>query len=291
MKPETITNWKKFLNHYRKDCRENNFHTILLTKELAPQLLFNQRPNRAVSKSRIDKIVKIIKSKSGWKINGEPLSFNKKGQLLEGQGRVHAVIKCGISIPVDVRLNLEDNVFTSINTGKHRSKGDILGMAGFKNASVLGTAIEMVLASEAEGLGLTMANYPRSPQDLMEGIDQHPEIVESVDFIMTECRKLRRFANRGMCAGLHFLFCRHDYEDATDFFKKLTDGSSLETSDPIYKLRERLRDSREQQTKMTGRYTLALYIKCWNAYLAGETIKNLMWRAGGAKPEAFPKIK
>jgi hypothetical protein len=53
-------------------------------------------------------------------------------------------------------------------------------------------------------------------------------------------------------------------------------------------LREILLANRHASRKRSREETIALTIKAWNLVRRGETVKMLMWRGRGAKPEPFP---
>jgi hypothetical protein len=63
--------------------------------------------------------------------------------------------------------------------------------------------------------------------------------------------------------------------------------------DPVLALRELLlRDAAiHGKSRMSDVLVLALTIKAWNAYRAGEPVSLLRWRAGGHAAEEFPEPK
>lgn len=99
---------------------------------------------------------------------------------------------------------------------------------------------------------------------------------------------------RGTAALAVFLTGRISPEDCDFFWRKLREGTDLDEGDPILVLRNTLL-ANAAQGPSRGRYTapmlLALIIKAWNAYRAGERINQLRWRAGGSRPEPFPEPK
>lgn len=59
-----------------------------------------------------------------WKINGESICFNSKGELVNGQHRLEAIVMTGITIPIVVVYDVDDEVVT-FDIGFTRSSVDI----------------------------------------------------------------------------------------------------------------------------------------------------------------------
>ena len=85
-----------------------------------------------------------------WKgDNGESVKFSKKG-LIDGQHRLHAVIKFGKPVMLMIMRGLNDeDMIKTMDLGKKRSLGDILKIHGVETIPGMN---ENVLASVANGL-------------------------------------------------------------------------------------------------------------------------------------------
>lgn len=93
-------------------------------------------------------------------------------------------------------------------------------------------------------------------------------------------------------APLYWAFTEIDYDDAIYFFERLISDENHSAGEPIYTLRKTLQNLQEtRQNSKDVPYVTALIIKAWNAYRAGETVRLLSYRPGGARPERFPEPK
>lgn len=77
-----------------------------------------------------------------WKTNGEPICFNKNGDLLDGQHRLHAIVHSGVSLSLVVVSDV-DNGINTYDIGIKRSTVDIASAtdkSGRYNTNLLGVA-------------------------------------------------------------------------------------------------------------------------------------------------------
>ena len=74
----------------------------LITPALAKQYLKrNDSCNKALDDNKVNDLVEKIRSKK-WDSNGDAIYFGHRGILLNGQHRMHAIVRSGISLKVRV---------------------------------------------------------------------------------------------------------------------------------------------------------------------------------------------
>ena len=76
-----------------------------------------QQKNRKVDDNLVDRYAHQMK-KGLWDVNGEGIIIAESGRLLNGQHRLHAVIKSGKTIQSVVIYGVEEEAFKTIDTGK-----------------------------------------------------------------------------------------------------------------------------------------------------------------------------
>jgi hypothetical protein len=81
-----------------------------------------------------------------------------------------------------------------------------------------------------------------------------------------------------------FVTSKTNSEKSYVFFQNLIGNGSDKA---VQLLRNRLEENAISKAKLPSRYILALYIKTWNAFIDGETIKTLRW----SENEEFPEMK
>jgi hypothetical protein len=256
----------------------------IITPQMAMAWLDLNTHNRTLRQNFIERLAEAIK-RGEWMLNAESIKINPD-MLVDGQHRLWAIVLADKPVQALVAYNVPVEAQETIDTGVKRTLSDILKLRGEKeNVTLASTLVQLHIWQTKGMLGLQGAYYP-TPQQALRLLEQHPEIRESVDVA-------RRLSNRirfpaGIGAVIHWVVNQIDSEDAADFFKRLTDGTDLDTGNPILALRNTVLEYGPIHT--TDRIRIAaLGIKAWNFYRGGNEISRLMWKSGGAKPEPFPK--
>ncbi|QBQ74908.1 hypothetical protein RW110999_028 [Cyanophage S-RIM4] len=99
---------------------------IDLTPKQAQHILdYYNRDNRKISKSQVNKIYRSIEA-DNWLLDGQPMTFNKEGNLTEFQHRLCAIAKCPKDrvFKVVVVLGVDVGCFTKTATNKQRKPID-----------------------------------------------------------------------------------------------------------------------------------------------------------------------
>jgi len=224
--------------------------------------------------------------KIGEWILGEPLMFNCKGGMMDGQTRLLAVIDSGMTVPFIVMEGFEEKVFTKINKGWERKLAHCLQMEKEQRASTLATVVIMA-AKDAQGLIPSASNrsFFLTSDEGIDLLKEDPSIRESV---LTGSGVVSPYASRAMLAFCHWKFSRINKADTNEFLIELSSSKNQEEGDPIYLLRERLKSNKRSKSKISRTETLALIYKAWNAVRKNEKLHNLRWRRSGNQAENFP---
>lgn len=220
-------------------------------------------------------------------LNGDPIRFDKDGNLVDGQHRLLAIMQTEVSIQSFVVRDLDGEAFLTLDSGIKRTMGDEFTFAGEKNAIALGAAIQQLMRYEAgildKGTALKATRHEQKA-----ALERHSEIRDSIHYGQMTKRMLRH----SLGTTLHYLFSRRDPVLADAFFVKLAQGTNLKPDDLIYLLRERLlrENLKGGKTRLMPREVLALMIKAWNAKRKDEKPRALKWRGQGEGAEEFPAI-
>ena len=260
---------------------------IHLTPELAEQLVKRNVKNRDIKKTNYQTVLRAIRN-GEWELNGEAIKIDKNGYILDGQHRIHAVIETGIAITTFLIEGLEPDTRVTMDSGKSRSIADFLKMDGEKEPFTLAAILRRVFILDHHGLRqATVASYPTTNKEVLAFFDENQWIRE----LSSPAKKIGARAKLpGSLTGLLMVaFSRIDDEDSEFFFERLYDGANLPAGHPILALKEVLDRVHGLKGTTTQTYLAALVIKAWNKYRAGESIKMLTYRPGGANPESFPE--
>lgn len=101
---------------------------------------------RPLLQTWVEKYAKIMLA-GGWMLTGQAIEIDEQGNLLNGNHRLHAVIKSGVTIQCYVAFGVKKKAFSCIDVGRPRTAGDLIGI--FEGN--MGTAINFSLARHLAG--------------------------------------------------------------------------------------------------------------------------------------------
>jgi len=258
---------------------------IRLTPKKAQELLDNRAPNRRLDEAYAHRLAgAIVEGK--WVANGETIKINEDGQMEDGQHRCRAVVIANTSVSAALATGIpaQAGTFESIDTGKKRTGGQMLGRAGEKHYNALAAAAGWMWRHKSGKVA--SFESPRHDQ-LMDVIDKHPGLRYSANF----CTCARTVMSHGLATFVHYLLSEKDCERANRFMDMLGSGEHLSKSNgtsAILRLREELRSDRDRRTRKHAYVIAALCIKAWNAWVNGKRVaRKVTWEPS----EGFPKVE
>jgi len=252
--------------------------------------------NRVTTRSRVLRYARVMAS-GRWKLNGEAIKLDRNGLIIDGKHRLLACVESGVTFRTLVIRGLEPEVFSVLDIGKTRTAGDIMGIAGYKERSAIASAARGLVIIEATGRLDPPTRRELDPllthDALLHYVQEHPEVVEGVQLAARVRNTGGLSGGAGLLGILFTLLLRVDPADTEEFAEKLTTGADLGQDSPILRFRNRLiSDSRMSGAITVREHLLALGIKAWNFWRAGEEIQQLTWHAerttGRRGGEAFP---
>jgi hypothetical protein len=254
-----------------------------------------QEHNREPTRGRVVRLTNSIR-RGEWQVTGDTIKLDKDGLVLDGRHRLLACIAAGMPIRSLVVRGVPTEVFSVLDTGKNRTPGDVMGIAGYKN--------RVAIASVARGLILIDASGRYDPPNRLEldpllthtaqlrYAQEHPEVEQGV-LLGNQVRAAGLKGGAGLLGLLFALLIRVDENAAGVFAEHLGSGANLDSDSPILRFRNRLISDQRMPNGLADReHLIALGIKAWNAWRAGEAVRSLTWHpqrgVGSRGGEAFP---
>lgn len=258
----------------------------------AATFLARNTDNRPLREQHVTRLAGAMR-RGEWCMNGEPIKVGADGRLLDGQHRLSAIVKSGISQAMVILSGLDPASQDSMDEGIKRKFSDKLKMRGETSAVQLAAAIYSVYAYLTYGhvrtSGLNGAQTPTTAQAFAL-LDEHPGLRDAV-------RRMSNTSARpvglgpGQAAALLYLFEREYPEDGSAFFARLCDGAGLEVGSPILALRNRLTTEATKGHRAVPMWERCAWtIKAFNAWVRGQVLVQVKFSPGGARPEKFPLI-
>ncbi len=248
-----------------------------VTPEAAKSLLENNPRNRIINKSTVSNYASAMLA-GDWKMNGEAIQVADNGQLLNGQHRLSAVIKSGMTIPFLMVIGLSPDTFSTYDQGKKRSVSDVLGIRGEKYATSLASGAKYMFLHKTFGNPFYRTTAA-SPDAIVRTIDEHPKLREFAAKVGHNRAFCKTYIRGGPATFCMTLFDEADSEAAALFFEELETGTNLSPLSPARALRERLlMDSKTNP--LTDQFRMALVFKSFRMYRADEPCKVLRMNFG-----------
>ncbi len=255
----------------------------VITPERASSLLDANVGNRRLIAKHVASLASAL-AEGRWRFNGETIKIARDGRLLDGQHRLAACVKSGVSFETLIVYDLDRDVFDTIDTGRTRRAAAILGIEGCKHQNAVASAIRWIRGIPASR---TAGSLEISPDEVRLEWIANPEIETSAG----KTRAVRTLMSHGMAAALHFLFSKKDAALADRFFEALAFGVNLGPGDAIYVLRERLIKETTARRKLPPLELATLCVRAWNATRKGLISKTLKGVAVVDGKEVVPQIE
>jgi hypothetical protein len=249
----------------------------------AQALLARNPHNRSIVGSAVSEWAQTIRQ-GRWTVNGETIIVADTGELNDGQHRLLAVVETGIPIQSLVVFGVPRESRTTVDCGQKRTAAHVLGMSGVPNSSLVAATIKILMNLD-EGVAISTH---RNAQVIKNALPRYPNLDRSFAPGRRVGTQFRQ--STAMCCALHYLFAQRDEELANAFFSTLADGTAPTKTHPTALLRTRLIENLAGKAKLPMHEVAALFIKAWNAYRCGESLRYLRWRTAGDKPEDFPQV-
>lgn len=259
----------------------------LITPEIAQEMLEHNTKNRNPSRRRIDYYRQEM-GKGNWKLGTDMIAFDTEGNLINGQHRLIALKEYGKPLHFVVGRNMSVDAFAVIDTGKMRTAGDVLSINGItcgnQKAGIIRSYMNLNDGNHTRHKGANASN-----KSVLEFAERNAFLVTEASSVAYKTYYKFRGLKPHTVGGLYWMFQDINKYDAVDFFKLLAEGANMESTHPVFVLREKLRKNIESggQKKYPEMTFVAWTIIAWNLFRDNKQIKNKKIEYNVANP--FPR--
>lgn len=254
---------------------------MVITPQYAEALLAKTGKNRSVIKKHISHIQECLE-RGEWVFNGEPIIVAATGRVLDGQHRLIACCRSGVSIDTNIVFGVDESVFDTIDQGRSRSVGNVLDIDGESNCNSLAAAARhfWVFCHTGQFYDGGTAAITFTGTSARNLLAKHPDLRESIRL----CMSCQHYKSKSLLAALHYLFTLSDPEFATEMVEILEAGGGNKHR-PFHILREHVIHCRTTRVHLSIRSLSAKTIRAFNAEVNGEDLKKLQFRPDSSFPE------
>jgi hypothetical protein len=222
------------------------------------------------------------------------IAFNKEGKLIDGQHRLNAVVKSGLTLKFVVVRSLHDNAFAAIDSGVKRTGGDVLSIfdKDIKNSNNVAALCTGILSWRKCGpTNSEPLNSMSRDTDNQDKINFYNGNKEAIQKSIARGSRMTKLGSPSVKTWSCFVFrlieSGADLETIDEFLSYVAKYQVSPQSPSTALLAKKLTEDLGRRPRLYGSNNgLALMIKAWNAFINKEDMKVLRW----VRNESFPII-
>jgi hypothetical protein len=262
-----------------------NITITTMSPRKAAGLLRSNTGNRKLDGSRVRRYANEMTA-GQWKLTGDPVKVAPNGRLIDGQHRLEAVVASGVTVKMAVATDVPEDVFDVIDSGKNRTMGDVLRMAGIRQGSI-SAAVARTLIVLAAGMEPTNeAHKLVSRTDILDFVAAHEESMAAA------VQRGNSLYNRvGGNWAAWSVFCHRtaevDPEGLAEFADAVLSGAGLAEGDPRLALRNFLAVRRPGERVESA----ATYQRVYNAWAQNRRMKTVRAVSDPSFPAPVARVR
>lgn len=260
-----------------------------VTPAMALDMLTVNKGNRQFYKLTFNRYVNEM-NENRWLYNGDSIRFDKQGNLINGQHTLAAIVESNKPQNLNIQAGLSKDAFATIDIGKIRTAGDVLGIAGFYRANTLAAAIKTEIYFRKSNSIATNIGSQRVTNTEIEQWSRNGNVklmVNAVEYGVGQLRTRGKFFAASTWSFLYYVLSKIDRADAVEFLTRLANGTNIAPTGrhkAIFMLRDRMASFAEmkQHSKALAAggsrvlmIKIAYTFRAWNAWRKNENIDRL----------------
>jgi len=261
-----------------------------ITPAIAEKMLASCSHNRPIDTQLVNLYTQEMLA-DRWKTTSQGIAIDWNGCMHQGQHRLLAVVKSGVTIYMNVTRNEDPENFKVLDVLKTRTSGQVFQLAGIANACRMAAIVKADTIMLQTGYNNHQSDKTAgvTPLSLLEEYNRNSEFYQNIQTKAanwyTKSGKLLPITT---IAAMYIQMCIADEEKGNEFFDKLSTGLGLSgVQDPIYILRQKLVSNATSTKKYSAKFINAFVIKGWNLFISKKFCKQIVF----SDKEVFPELK
>lgn len=259
-----------------KSVKSTTAEVVSVTPALAGEWLGKNQKNRNISSNAVD-VYAADMAEGNWSFTGEPIKFDTKGNLIDGQHRLLAVLKSSKTISFLVVTGLADIAQDFMDSGKKRSAADMLTLRGHSYGTLLASTARFGLLAEA---GLRVQGQSVSKAQIAQYIDDNPDIHDAARHA-SSANSYLPFSPTAL-AYAWMTLSRVDPLETAAFFDSLANNATKGKGDPRNTLLRRMQSAKKADERISPEDQVQFIVRAWNAHRRGADLHVLKIKTGAA---------
>jgi len=205
-------------------------------------------------------------------LTNDAITFNRRGELINGQHRLRAVIASGKPQRFLVLRQVTDDTIYVLDVGGLRTDGDHFKLAGVDLASRAAIGVRLlhdILYADPIHPIKVNANV------LLSMSLRHPRIQDFIRLAMQEGGSGARLISETIIGPLAYVVSFEDDEFSNLMLHRLLTGDGLRSGDPLHTAREKIIRLKATGLLMRRQEILPLLVRAINCNHRGERVSKL----------------
>ena len=247
---------------------------VHLTPAAARALLERNVHNRRISEKVVQKYTAEIKA-GEWRLTPGGIGFDDHGTLVDGQHRLHAIVRANQSVPMLVTLGLPPAGQEKVDRHRRRTLFDALYLAGLASRR---QEVEIATCLTRRSVQSDSGVIP-SDSLVKQTLDCHLEHIRAVIALMKGDNKSRRGLSQASFLAAAVLYHEIDSARCAEFLEGVRTGAMLTQDHPAMRLRRLLLGETVVVSMPRGganqSYIFRRAVYAMQAHLEGRSINGL----------------
>lgn len=248
---------------------------VTVTPQKAEYFLTKNVKNRNISEGKVTSYANAM-MRGEWKDCVDTISFDINGNLQNGQHRLLAIVKSGITVNMVCVYNMPEDSFTAYDCGRRRNAGQLFAMKSVANGHMVAAMIQtvFVLRNGWQTLKRT-ASDALTTQQIFDEYNDNADLYDNCATFVARIRNIgeRAFGVNSSFGGLRFFLIRdkmYSWQKVDEFFDSII---SFETSpNPTLNALRKWLLSNASTLKRDSSYRLKILTKGFNAFVSGKKL-------------------
>lgn len=247
-----------------------------ITPDDAVVMLEANTMNRSLRQARVNRYAADMRA-GAWQVSNDAVTVGRDGSLLNGQHRLWAVVESGVTVDMLVLRGVSPAARAVMDTGAARTAGDYFGKGGLgePNSSLLAATIKQIILIQTNRIGADRSGQEVTNFAMEQWLDEHPEVRHSV---ATASRFVKRIEAPPRVLGVthYFIAERNTPEIADMFYHQIATRAGEPEGSAVHAIDSRLRQVRRARATYEAKHFVAFFIRGWNAYAVGRSVRSLV---------------
>lgn len=249
--------------------------SVEIGPELAATWLEKNVSNRPVRRHWVITLAKCM-TMGRWIDNGSMIQFDERGNLFDGQHRLLAIIKSGVTVRMMVRFHAPEGTDKITDIGMVKRMSDIKPL---ENANVIYASIRFLLAYESEGTSGRQSSKMMA-WEVEDVFARHPNLK---DWAIAGRAIAKQLSKGGLSGGpatfLAYLIGSVGTDQSRQFLAQLETGIGIEEGTPILAYRSVMIGGSASRVRdhNVSIAAIARGIVAWNATCLGRSLARIIW--------------